>query len=50
MLCIFGAAAGFAFGVFCPAIARKVKTAFAKDVKADVAKVEAAATAEAKKL
>ena len=50
MLCIFGAAAGFAVGVFCPAIARKVKSYFASESKTVVAKAEAAATTEAKKL
>jgi hypothetical protein len=39
---IFAAAAGLAVGVFCPAIARKIKAAFSAEVKkADTAAVVA---------
>jgi hypothetical protein len=47
---IIGAVVGSAVTVFCPALARKVKSYFASNAKAYVAKAEATATAEAKKL
>lgn len=54
---VIAAIAGLGVGVFCPAIARKLKASFGKEVaavdsaaKADVSKVEADAKAEVKKL
>jgi len=44
---LFGAAAGTAFGVFCPALARKIKSYFTKEATAVSA---AATTAVEKKL
>jgi hypothetical protein len=39
---LFGAAAGVSFGVFCPALARKVKALFVKDASAAKAAVTTA--------
>jgi hypothetical protein len=44
------AVAGVAFGVFCPSIAKKIKSAFSKEVSKTVASVQTDVKAAEKKL
>jgi hypothetical protein len=54
MHCVFIAAAGVAFGVFCPSLAAKIKKAFSKEATAAktaaTSAVSGAVSAEVKKL
>ena len=54
MFCVMVAVSGVAFGVFCPSIAKKIKSAFAKKATAvktaATSAVSSAVSAEVKKL
>jgi hypothetical protein len=54
MFCAFAIAAALAFGIFCPALAKKVKSAFSKESAvaktAATSAVSSAVSAEVKKL
>ena len=54
MFCVFAVAGALAFGIFCPSIAKKIKSAFSKEATAAktaaTSAVSSAVSAEVKKL
>ena len=50
MTCAFAVAAALAFGVFCPSIAKKIKSWFSKEASKTVASVQTDVKAVEKKL